>query len=52
MIITRSPLRISIFGGGTDLINFYSQHGSKFISLAIDKVFIPSFTTHSNKNTF
>ena len=37
MIITRSPLRISIFGGGTDLINFYSQHGSKFISLAIDK---------------
>ncbi len=37
MIITRSPLRISIFGGGTDLEYFYSNHGSKFISLAIDK---------------
>ncbi len=37
MIITRSPLRISIFGGGTDLEYFYSKHGSRFISLAIDK---------------
>ncbi len=37
MIIARSPLRISLFGGGTDLKNFYSNHGSNFISLAIDK---------------
>lgn len=36
MIITRSPLRISIAGGGTDLKSFYSKYGSTFISAAIN----------------
>ena len=36
MIITRSPLRISIAGGGTDLKSFYSKFGSTFISAAIN----------------
>ena len=36
MIITRSPLRISIAGGGTDLESFYSKFGSTFISAAIN----------------
>lgn len=41
MIITRSPLRISLGGGGTDLASYYSEHSGFVISAAIDKyVFI------------
>src|SRR5436189_2244910 len=37
MIITRSPLRISLGGGGTDLPSYYREHGGLVISAAIDK---------------
>jgi D-glycero-alpha-D-manno-heptose-7-phosphate kinase len=37
MIITRSPLRISLGGGGTDLPSYYRQHGGFLIAAAIDK---------------
>jgi D-glycero-alpha-D-manno-heptose-7-phosphate kinase len=37
MIITRSPLRISLGGGGTDLPSYYREHGGFLISAAIDK---------------
>src|SRR3990167_7027810 len=37
MRIVRTPLRISIAGGGTDLPSWYKDHGSMFISAAIDK---------------
>ena len=37
MIIGRSPLRISIGGGGTDLPSYYQDHGGFCISAAIDK---------------
>ncbi|TMJ13782.1 MAG: galactokinase [Bacillati bacterium ANGP1] len=37
MIITRSPLRISLGGGGTDLPSYYRQHGGFVIGGAIDK---------------
>jgi len=37
MIITKTPMRISVGGGGTDLPSFYSKFGSRFISAAIDK---------------
>jgi D-glycero-alpha-D-manno-heptose-7-phosphate kinase len=37
MIITRSPLRISLGGGGTDLPSYYCQHGGFLIAAAIDK---------------
>jgi D-glycero-alpha-D-manno-heptose-7-phosphate kinase len=37
MIISKTPLRIPIAGGGTDLPSFYSRFGSYFISAAIDK---------------
>lgn len=37
MIIAKSPLRISIGGGGTDLPSFYSQFESEFSSAAINK---------------
>ena len=37
MIITRSPLRISLGGGGTDLPSYYLEHGGFVLSAAIDK---------------
>lgn len=37
MIITRSPLRISLGGGGTDLPSYYSRHEGFLIAGAIDK---------------
>jgi D-glycero-alpha-D-manno-heptose-7-phosphate kinase len=37
MIITRSPLRISLGGGGTDLPSYYGKHGGFLIAAAIDK---------------
>jgi D-glycero-alpha-D-manno-heptose-7-phosphate kinase len=36
MIITRTPLRISIGGGGTDLPSYYSKYGGFVISAAIN----------------
>lgn len=37
MIITQTPLRISIAGGGTDLSGYYRQRGGYVVSTAIDK---------------
>jgi D-glycero-alpha-D-manno-heptose-7-phosphate kinase len=37
VIITRSPLRISLGGGGTDLPSYYCDHGGFVISAALDK---------------
>ena len=37
MIITRTPMRISIGGGGTDLPSYYRQFGGFVISAAINK---------------
>jgi D-glycero-alpha-D-manno-heptose-7-phosphate kinase len=37
MLITRTPLRISIGGGGTDLPSYYRRRGGFFISAAIGK---------------
>ncbi|WP_342146843.1 hypothetical protein [Rickettsiella endosymbiont of Aleochara curtula] len=37
MLITRSPLRISLGGGGTDLPSYYREHGGFLIAAAIDK---------------
>ena len=37
MIITRSPLRITLGGGGTDLPSYYCEHGGFLIAAAIDK---------------
>jgi D-glycero-alpha-D-manno-heptose-7-phosphate kinase len=37
VIITRSPLRISLGGGGTDLPSYYREHAGFVISAAIDK---------------
>ena len=37
MIVSRTPLRISLGGGGTDLPSYYLEHGGFLISAAIDK---------------
>lgn len=37
MIISRTPLRMSFVGGGSDLPAFYRQHGGAVLSTAIDK---------------
>jgi D-glycero-alpha-D-manno-heptose-7-phosphate kinase len=37
MIIARSPLRISLGGGGTDIPSYYEQHEGYLIAAAIDK---------------
>lgn len=37
MIIARSPLRITLGGGGTDLPSYYRDHGGFLIAAAIDK---------------
>ncbi len=37
MIIVRSPLRVSLGGGGTDLPSYYKHHGGFLLAGAIDK---------------
>ena len=37
MIISKTPLRVSFVGGGTDLPDFYEEHGGAVVSTAIDK---------------
>lgn len=37
MIITQTPLRISLLGGGTDFKDFYEKHGGCVLTTAIDK---------------
>lgn len=37
MIITRTPFRITLGGGGTDLPSFYEQHGGYVFTMAINK---------------
>ena len=37
MIITQTPLRIGLLGGGTDLPGYYREHGGRVLNAAIDK---------------
>lgn len=37
MIISRTPLRLSFLGGGTDYPQFYNEHGGQVLVTAIDK---------------
>ena len=37
MIITRTPFRMSFFGGGTDMPEFFNEHGGSVISTTFDK---------------
>ena len=37
MIITKTPFRMSFFGGGTDMPAFFNEHGGAVISTTFDK---------------
>jgi D-glycero-alpha-D-manno-heptose-7-phosphate kinase len=37
MIITQTPLRIGLLGGGTDLPDYYREHGGRVLNCALDK---------------
>ncbi len=45
MIISRSPVRITLGGGGTDLPSYYTRYGGALIAAAIDKYTL--VTAHS-----
>lgn len=44
MIISKTPLRISFFGGGTDFPEFFRDHGGAVLGTAIDKNIYHSIT--------
>mgnify|MGYP003950774057 CR=1 FL=1 len=52
MIITKTPYRISFFGGGSDYPEWYKEYGGKVLSTTIDKYiyiscrFLPKFFKH------
>ena len=37
MIISRTPFRISLFGGGTDYPAWFREHGGAVLATTIDK---------------
>ena len=49
MILVRSPLRISLGGGGTDLPSYYKENGGFLIAAAIDKYVYVSVMNPFNK---
>ncbi|MEE2960698.1 MAG: kinase [Myxococcota bacterium] len=52
MIVSRTPFRISFFGGGTDYPEWYRKHGGAVLSATIDKYcyltcrYLPPFFAH------
>lgn len=55
MIISRTPYRLSFFGGGTDYPAWYEKHGGAVLSTTIDKYcyincrFLPPFFEHKHR---
>lgn len=37
LIVSQTPLRVSLFGGGTDFAGYYSSHGGAVLSFAVDR---------------
>ena len=48
MIISKTPLRICLGGGGTDIKEFYSNHGGFVLSAAINKYVYVIINQHAN----
>ena len=48
MIISRTPLRMSFAGGGSDIASYYRQFGGAVVSTAIDKYIYVLLKRHSN----
>lgn len=55
MIVTRTPFRVSLFGGGTDYPDWYRRHGGAVLGMAIDKYCyltvrsLPPFFEHKHR---
>lgn len=55
MIITRTPFRVSFFGGGTDNKEWFERHGATILTSSIDRYcyltarFLPPFFTHKHR---
>lgn len=55
MIITRTPFRISFFGGGTDYPDWFREHGGAVLATSIDKYcyltvrHLPPFFEHKHR---
>ncbi len=47
IVVTRTPLRVSFAGGGTDLADFYEQGYGAVFSTAIDKYIYVTVKRHS-----
>ena len=47
IVVTRTPLRVSFAGGGTDLAGFYEQDYGAVFSTAIDKYIHVTVKRHS-----
>jgi D-glycero-alpha-D-manno-heptose-7-phosphate kinase len=52
MIIARSPLRVSLGGGGTDLPSYYRDHGGFLLAAAVDKYVFVTVNRPFNKGIF
>jgi len=52
MIITRTPLRISFAGGGSDLREYYLKYGGSVLSTSIDKYIYLSMHPYFNANKY
>ncbi len=58
MIITRTPFRMSFFGGGTDMPEFFKEHGGAVLSTTFDKYcyvnvrHLPRFFDYKNQVTY
>lgn len=48
MIVTKTPLRISFIGGGTDLPDFYKKHYGAVVSTTINKYVYVTVKKHNN----
>ena len=52
MIITRTPFRVSLLGGGTDLPSFYHQHEGCVLTTTINKyMYIVIHPTFNQQDT-
>ncbi|MBY0282013.1 MAG: kinase [Alphaproteobacteria bacterium] len=55
MIISRTPFRVSFFGGGTDYAPWYQEHGGEILAATINKYcyincrYLPHFFEHKNR---
>ncbi len=52
MIITQTPLRISLLGGNTDFPEFFLQHGGAVLTSAIDKYIYCIVTTRLDNDIY